>query len=427
MCKVQDHRGRRAGVGPPGLWKRPIRGSDRPLTPGLHRPPPQGNPPTHGKMGVQDQGLVYLITGGCGFLGGHLVNILLEKEPRLRELRVFDLNLDPQMEALSTGRVRVTLIPGDVTRSEEVAAAVAGVDVVIHTAGLVDVWGRVPAERIFSVNVQGTQNVIDACVETGTRYLVYTSSMEVVGPNSKGDPFIRGNEDSPYDVVHKEVYPVSKSQAERMVLEANGRTVRGGLPLVTCALRPTGIYGEKHQLMQEFYRNSLLTGKRMFRMIPPDVEHGRVYVGNVAWMHLLAAREIQSQPKVLGGEVYYCYDASPYKSYEDFNMEILGPCGIRMVGSRPLVPYFLLFLVATLNALLQWLLRPLLTFAPLLNPYTLLVSHTPFTVSTDKAQRHFGYSPLYSWEEGRNRCVDWLRKQTRETGGGEAGAVSEPH
>uniref|UniRef100_A0A6I8NSS7 Hydroxy-delta-5-steroid dehydrogenase, 3 beta- and steroid delta-isomerase 7 n=1 Tax=Ornithorhynchus anatinus TaxID=9258 RepID=A0A6I8NSS7_ORNAN len=176
-------------------------------------------------MGVKDQGLVYLLTGGCGFLGGHLVKILLEKEPSLKELRVFDLNPDPQMEALSTGRVRVTLIPGDVTRSEEVAAAVAGADVVIHTAGLVDVWGRVPTERIFSVNVQGTQNVIDACVETGTRYLVYTSSMEVVGPNSKGDPFIRGNEDSSYEAVHKESYPISKSQAERMVLEANGRMV----------------------------------------------------------------------------------------------------------------------------------------------------------------------------------------------------------
>jgi cholest-5-ene-3beta,7alpha-diol 3beta-dehydrogenase len=37
----------------------------------------------------------------------------------------------------------------------------------------------------------GTVNVINACVENGIQYLVYTSSMEVVGPNVKGDPFIR--------------------------------------------------------------------------------------------------------------------------------------------------------------------------------------------------------------------------------------------
>lgn len=37
----------------------------------------------------------------------------------------------------------------------------------------------------------GTQNVIEACVQTGTQFLVYTSSMEVVGPNIKGHPFYR--------------------------------------------------------------------------------------------------------------------------------------------------------------------------------------------------------------------------------------------
>lgn len=37
----------------------------------------------------------------------------------------------------------------------------------------------------------GTQNVIEACVQTGTQFLVYTSSMEVVGPNVKGHPFYR--------------------------------------------------------------------------------------------------------------------------------------------------------------------------------------------------------------------------------------------
>lgn len=47
----------------------------------------------------------------------------------------------------------------------------------------------------FSLNTHlpspGTQNVIEACVQTGTQFLVYTSSMEVVGPNIKGHPFYR--------------------------------------------------------------------------------------------------------------------------------------------------------------------------------------------------------------------------------------------
>ena len=42
-------------------------------------------------------GLVFVVTGGCGFLGRHLVRLLLEEEPDLRELRVFDLHLDPDL------------------------------------------------------------------------------------------------------------------------------------------------------------------------------------------------------------------------------------------------------------------------------------------------------------------------------------------
>uniref|UniRef100_A0A8C8AE81 3-beta hydroxysteroid dehydrogenase/isomerase domain-containing protein n=1 Tax=Otus sunia TaxID=257818 RepID=A0A8C8AE81_9STRI len=42
-------------------------------------------------------GLVLVVTGGCGFLGSHLVQLLLEQEPELRELRVFDLRIDPRV------------------------------------------------------------------------------------------------------------------------------------------------------------------------------------------------------------------------------------------------------------------------------------------------------------------------------------------
>lgn len=49
----------------------------------------------------------------------------------------------------------MTAIQGDVTQAHEVAAAVSGAHVVIHTAGLVDVFGRVTPETIFKVNVQG--------------------------------------------------------------------------------------------------------------------------------------------------------------------------------------------------------------------------------------------------------------------------------
>lgn len=57
-------------------------------------------------MSDNQPGLVYLITGGSGFLGKHLVRLLLEKEDKVTEIRVFDKCPDPRLKELSTGEKR---------------------------------------------------------------------------------------------------------------------------------------------------------------------------------------------------------------------------------------------------------------------------------------------------------------------------------
>lgn len=59
---------------------------------------------TDSTMTEKQPGLVYLITGGCGFLGRHLVRILLEKEDGVVEIRVFDKHVDSSLNELSTGK-----------------------------------------------------------------------------------------------------------------------------------------------------------------------------------------------------------------------------------------------------------------------------------------------------------------------------------
>uniref|UniRef100_A0A8C6SAB4 Hydroxy-delta-5-steroid dehydrogenase, 3 beta- and steroid delta-isomerase n=1 Tax=Neogobius melanostomus TaxID=47308 RepID=A0A8C6SAB4_9GOBI len=341
-------------------------------------------------MAGEQPGLVYLVTGGCGFLGKHLLRVLLEQErEKLSEIRVFDKHTDKSMEEQSTEHTKVVVIQGDITDYSCVLEASRGVDVFIHSASLVDVWHKVPESLIYSVNVKGTENVIQACVENGVPSLLYTSSMEVIGPNKHGDPFVRGNEDSPYRVLNTMPYPRSKSEAERVVLKANGIEVRTrGKTLVTCSLRPTGIYGEGHELIREFWEQCVQRGG-----------HGRVYAGNVAWMHVLAARALRDKPQRVGGEAYFCYDDSPYKSYENFNMQFFMSYNFRRVR----MPFPLLWFMAFMNDLLRWLLSPFFNYTPLLNRYTLAVACTSFTVGTNKAHRHFEYEPLYSWEQCRSR------------------------
>lgn len=126
--------------------------------------------------------------------------------------------------------------------------------------------------------------------------------------------------------------------------------------------------------------------------------------GNVAWMHVLAARALREKPREVGGEAFFCYDDSPYRSYEDFNMQLLSAFSFRKVC----VPAAVLWLLALFNDLLRWALSPLYNYTPLLNRYTLAVASTTFTVQTDKARRFFQYRPLYDWDECLARTQKWI-------------------
>ncbi|XP_028310537.1 3 beta-hydroxysteroid dehydrogenase type 7 [Gouania willdenowi] len=353
---------------------------------------------------MSSRGLVYLLTGGCGFLGQHLLRVLLDKEEELGEVRVLDKTVDFRLNRLSTESTRVVVIQGDITDYSSVLEASRGADVVVHSASLVDVWHKVPESLIYSVNVTGTKNVIRACTEWNIQCLVYTSSMEVIGPNMNGDHFLRGNEETPYLVKHTMPYPKSKAEAEKIVLEANGTELKDGKRLYTCSLRPTGIYGEGHQLIKTFYQSTVKRGGVIIGGIPDHIEHGRVYAGNVAWMHLLAARALRSHPQKVGGQAFFCYDDSPYKSYEDFNQTLLSQFNFR----KSRLPALLLWFLAMLNDLLRWILSPIYNYTPLLNRYTLAVASTTFTVSTDKAKRFFQYRPLYDWDQSLERTQKWI-------------------
>lgn len=138
----------------------------------------------------------------------------------------------------------------------------------------------------------------------------------------------------------------------------------------------------------------------------PSSHHHRLFVllGNVAWMHVLAARALRERPQTVGGEAFFCYDDSPYKSYEDFNMTLLSSFNFR----RLRLPSLALWFLAMFNDILRWILSPVYNYTPLLNSYTLAVALTSFTVKTDKALRYFQYRPLYDWDQCLSRTKKWI-------------------
>uniref|UniRef100_A0A8C1GE14 3-beta hydroxysteroid dehydrogenase/isomerase domain-containing protein n=1 Tax=Cyprinus carpio TaxID=7962 RepID=A0A8C1GE14_CYPCA len=356
-------------------------------------------------------GDVCVVTGACGFLGKKLVRLLLEEE-KLAEIRLLDRNI--QSELIQSfddckGKTKVSVFEGDIRDHELLRRACKGATLVIHTASLIDVIGATEYSELYGVNVKGTQVLLETCIQENVASLIYTSSIEVAGPNPRGDPIINGNEDTPYSSSLKFNYSKTKQEAEQICLQANGELLRNGGQLATCALRPMYIYGPGCRFTLGHMRDGIRNGNVLLRMSRREAKVNPVYVGNAALAHLQAGRALKDSQKraVMGGNFYYISDDTPPVSYSDFNYAVLSPLGFG-IQERPFLPFPLLYLLSILMELLHVVLRPFLKFTPPLNRQLLTMLNTPFSFSYQKAHRDFGYSPRYDWDEARKRTSNWL-------------------
>ncbi|KAM9448930.1 hydroxy-delta-5-steroid dehydrogenase, 3 beta- and steroid delta-isomerase 1 [Salvelinus alpinus] len=360
------------------------------------------------------QGDVCVVTGACGFLGERLVRLLLE-EDKLTEIRMLDIHVRPQLiQCLEEirGDTLVSVFEGDISDSELLRRACKGASLVFHTASLIDVTGKVVYSELHRVNVKGTQLLLETCVQENVVSFIYTSSIEVAGPNANGDPIINGDENTPYTCSLKFPYSKTKKEAEQVTLQAQGEVLQNGGRLATCALRPMYIYGEGCRFLLGHMGDGIRNGDMLYRTSRPEAQVNPVYVGNAALAHLQAARALRDPQRraAIGGNFYYISDDTPPVSYSDFNHAVLSPLGFS-IQEKPILPIPVLYLFCFLMEMLQILLCPFKRFTPPINRQLLTMLNTPFSFSYRRAQRDMGYAPRYSWEEARKRTMDWVASQ----------------
>jgi len=232
---------------------------------------------------TSNNGRTALVTGGHGFLGSHLVDLLLARGFKVRCLLRPD-----RSDTVFSGRA-VDVARGDLRRSAGLAEAVRGVDLVFHVAGLVTARGPV---EFHAVNVEGTRRIAAAVgrFNPRCRRFVYVSSQAAAGPSRDGRPI---REDSPPEPLTH--YGRSKLEGERMLPRAIGE-------VAWSVVRPPAIYGPRDEGILPFFQLAALglaaglegpRGRRFNLLHARDVAEG-----------VLAAAE----SPVAAGRVYFLAD-----------------------------------------------------------------------------------------------------------------------
>ncbi len=224
------------------------------------------------------------VTGGSGFLGYHLVRLLLDLGARVRVLALPPAPAHPLLR-----RHGVHCIFGDVRRPTVVRRAVADAAVVFHTAGVVGVWGAA-LKRMLPVHVAGTRNVL-AAAPRGCR-VVHTSSIVAVGASRTPVPV---TEDTAFTLQGLRVdYVHAKRIAELVALDTPGRHV-----VVT---NPGYLLGPDDHERSVMGRFCARFWKGRVPLAPPGGLN-LVDVRDVASGHLLAAEHGRPGRRyILGGE-----------------------------------------------------------------------------------------------------------------------------
>jgi len=184
----------------------------------------------------------YLVTGGAGFIGSHIVSALLAQSAQGASVRVLDNfstgrreNIDELTHRFNGHQLEV--MEGDIRDASRVGEAVRGIEVIFHEAAFVSVPQSMDEpQKCFDVNLTGTSLLLDAARKAGVRRAVVASSAAVYG-ESAALPLV---EETPLQP--KSPYAVSKR-----VNEMYAELFTNSFNFEVVALRYFNVYGPRQR------------------------------------------------------------------------------------------------------------------------------------------------------------------------------------
>ncbi len=319
-----------------------------------------------------------LVTGANGFVGSHLVDLLLEKNFKVKCLvrKTSDLKWlkGKDVEIINCGFFDMNGLTN----------AVKNVDYVFHVAGVVK--SKKP-EGYFKGNVETTKNILDSCLKTreSIKKIVIVSSQTACGPSLGGKLVDETTEPHPITT-----YGRSKREEELMA-----KSYMDKLPITIC--RAPAVYGERDTEILIFFdtfNKGLMTTIGM-----KDKNISLIHAADLVKGFYLAAINTNSS-----GQTYFI------SSEVIYNWKQIGDITSKVLNKKPLkvkVPHFIVYTVA---AIAQFFAMFSSKAATLNLEKARDLVQSDWTCDTSKAVRELGYKQEISAEDGVARTCKWYKE-----------------
>ncbi|KAI3700302.1 hypothetical protein L2E82_44928 [Cichorium intybus] len=349
---------------------------------------------------VDRQTKTCLVLGGRSFAGRCLVVRLLKlgnwivrvaDSTHSLQLDSSDCNYDlPLNRAISTGFASYFHV--DVRNKRSIINAIESSSVVFYMDD--DDSCNLDFFSGYAIIVQGVKNVISACRDRKVKRLIYQSTADVVLDGSHD--IHNGNETLLYATKFKNVYSELKAQAEALVLNANDMD-----GLVTCAIRPTNIFGPGDKHLLPSLVDVAKSSWAKFIIGSDGSMSDYTYVENAAHALICAEAALCSRMVVVSGKVFFITNLEPMGSWE-FSLRMLEGLGYfrPKVKLPPMVVNFIVYLIKWMHS----------------NPNSKNLSHSvsivvqlmsrTTTYDCSSAQQHLQYSPVVSVDEGVTSTIE---------------------
>jgi len=330
-----------------------------------------------------------IVTGGTGFIGGRLVESLVEQGHEVRCLVRKTSNVSRLNE------LGVELFYGDLGDLEALRNITKDGEVVFHLAALVTDWGD--RETFYKYNVLATKELLESSKVNNVKRFVYMSSSTVVWKSDFWNIHKLEDIDETYPYTENQTdnYNASKTEAEKLVLKHNNNN-----GLETTVVRPSNVWGAGDTVILP--RIAMAAKKGILHpMGSGDRFVTPCHVKNLVNALLLLAESIKAP-----GNIYFINDGVKIP-YMDFLTKQLKSSGIDWTPGFSIPYKFAYGVAATLEVIFK------LTKSkkpPVLTKMAVAALSGSRSYSIEKAGTDLGYKPAVDMDDGMQELKDWVAK-----------------